>query len=114
MSHALTASDRKALIKRASALPKGSEERRAILAGLKEAAPMGVTGTTPISGKLTVKRNGAVVVELDRIGGLDLDKYEGMGSMAAEMAAGLAGALEGSKVEWARPHGNGKVSFALS
>ena len=34
----LTASDRSALIRLASSLPKGSEERRAILAGLKQAA----------------------------------------------------------------------------
>ena len=36
----LTASDRSALIRLAASLPKGSEERRAILAGLsKSAAP---------------------------------------------------------------------------
>ena len=35
-SRKLTASDRKSLIRLASALPKGSEERRAILAGLKK------------------------------------------------------------------------------
>ena len=34
----LTASDRTALLNLATALPKGSEERRAILAGLKAAA----------------------------------------------------------------------------
>ena len=34
----LTASDRKSLIRLASSLPKGSPERRAILAGLKKAA----------------------------------------------------------------------------
>jgi hypothetical protein len=33
----LTASDRKALVRLAGTLPKGSEERRAILAGLKKA-----------------------------------------------------------------------------
>ena len=38
----LTASDRSALIRLASSLPKGSEERRAILEGLKEASkPIG-------------------------------------------------------------------------
>ena len=37
MSRKLTSSDRKSLIKLAGSLPKGSEERRAILAGLKKA-----------------------------------------------------------------------------
>lgn len=35
MSRSLTASDRKSLIRLAASLPKGSEDRRAILAGLK-------------------------------------------------------------------------------
>lgn len=35
MSRTLTASDRKSLIRLAASLPKGSEDRRAILAGLK-------------------------------------------------------------------------------
>jgi hypothetical protein len=38
MSRTLTAADRSALIRLASTLPAGSEERRAILTGLKEAA----------------------------------------------------------------------------
>lgn len=38
MSRTLTASDRSTLIRLASTLPKGSEERRAILAGLKVGA----------------------------------------------------------------------------
>lgn len=37
MAHLLTASDRSHLIRQASALPKGSSERRAILAALKAA-----------------------------------------------------------------------------
>jgi hypothetical protein len=37
MSRSLTASDRSALIRLASTLPKGSDERRVILAGLQEA-----------------------------------------------------------------------------
>ena len=37
MSRTLTASDRKSLIRLAASLPKGSEDRRAILAGLKTA-----------------------------------------------------------------------------
>lgn len=37
MAHNLTAADRSALIRLASTLPKGSEERRVILAGLMEA-----------------------------------------------------------------------------
>lgn len=48
MPRPLTASDRKALIRLASGLPKGSEERRAILAGLKSAASwddFGIFGT---------------------------------------------------------------------
>ena len=43
MSRSLTASDRKALIRLASTLPKGSDERRAVLAGLMD---LGGTGTT--------------------------------------------------------------------
>ena len=39
MSRNLTASDRKSLIRLASSLPKGSEERRAILAGLAKLSP---------------------------------------------------------------------------
>ncbi len=35
MSRTITASDRKSLIRLAASLPKGSEERRAVLAGLK-------------------------------------------------------------------------------
>ena len=42
----LTASDRSALIKLAGSLPSGSEERRAILAGLKSAAYSGPGGVT--------------------------------------------------------------------
>jgi len=38
MSRTLTASDRKTLIRLASTMPKGSEERRAILAGLRRVA----------------------------------------------------------------------------
>ena len=38
MSRSLTASDRKNLIRLASTMPKGSQERRAILAGLKKAS----------------------------------------------------------------------------
>ena len=38
MSKSLTAADRSSLIRLASTLPKGSEERRAILAGLQKAA----------------------------------------------------------------------------
>ena len=37
MARTLTSSDRSALIRLAASLPKGSEERRAILAGLKTA-----------------------------------------------------------------------------
>lgn len=38
MPQKLTATDRKSLIKLASSLPKGSEERRTILAGLSKSA----------------------------------------------------------------------------
>ena len=38
MSRSLTAADRSALIRLASTLPSGSEERRALLAGLKKSA----------------------------------------------------------------------------
>ena len=43
MSRTLTASDRSALIRLASTLPAGSEERRAILAGLSKKASGGIT-----------------------------------------------------------------------
>ena len=39
MSRELTASDRASLIRLASSLPAGSEERRAILSGLRSASP---------------------------------------------------------------------------
>lgn len=39
MSRELTASDRSSLIRLASSLPAGSEERRAILSGLRSASP---------------------------------------------------------------------------
>ena len=45
MSRKLTASDRKSLIRLASSLPKGSDERRAILSGLKKALDMDFPGT---------------------------------------------------------------------
>lgn len=35
----ITATDRKALIRLASSLPKGSEERKTVLAGLKQSSP---------------------------------------------------------------------------
>ena len=41
MARTLTASDRKSLIKLASTLPKGSPERKAILAGLADSASRG-------------------------------------------------------------------------
>ena len=46
MSRKITASDRKSLIRLASSLPQGSDERRAILAGLKKVgdAWAGATG----------------------------------------------------------------------
>lgn len=45
MSRKLTASDRSALIRLASTLPAGSEERRAILAGLSKKANAWPSGT---------------------------------------------------------------------
>ena len=57
MARTLTASDRRSLIRLASTLPAGSEERRAILAGLKQAAddphPFGERDKNPrLAGRL--------------------------------------------------------------
>jgi len=56
MSRTLTAADRTALIRLAHSLPKGSEERKTLLAGLKVASlPDGTVGTflLVLSSKLT-------------------------------------------------------------
>jgi hypothetical protein len=49
----LSSSDRKALVKLASGLPKGSEERKAILSGLKVASRM--TGGPPPAERVTME-----------------------------------------------------------
>ena len=51
MSKTLTASDRAALIRLASAMPVGSDERRAILAGLNRTAAASGSGRVAISVK---------------------------------------------------------------
>ncbi len=57
MSRSLTAQDRSALIKKASSLPVGSAERKAILAGLKKASQ--------VMGTLTYDRRKGLVITFE-------------------------------------------------
>jgi len=54
MAKNLTATDRKALIRLASSMEKGSGERRAILAGLKKTSHMRLDGGPPPNEKVTL------------------------------------------------------------
>ena len=73
MSRSLTASDRSALIRLASTLPKGSKERKAILAGLKEAARR-----TPITLQelLDLDEGGTLLLEKRDWNGRSLDSFK--------------------------------------
>jgi hypothetical protein len=89
MSRTLTAADRKALIRLASTLEKGSDERKAILAGLETQAP-------------TVKSAARDLDITDEFKSL-ADKYA---SAVADFVASLTGGrVSGKMVSW--PEGDG-------
>ena len=80
MSRSLTAADRSALIRLASTLPKGSEERRAILASLDKKRPLKLVPNQPPMWMSDVKKSYTVLRDGARIGEIIyVDKIERSG-----------------------------------
>ena len=76
----LTSSDRKSLIRLAASLPKGSEERRAILAGLNKKGKLKLVPNQPPTWMEGVKKSYTVLREGERIGEIVyIDKFERSG-----------------------------------